>query len=97
MTAASDNITLSPNVATQVTQSDCTKIRVQLLSPQAVRFMATPNATAPTHFRGSVMLSGVDDLIPGSLTLADLFPHVTSPVRLFAIADQPATLSFSHD
>lgn len=97
MTAASGNITLVPNVITQITQSDCTNFRVQLRTPTTVQFMAMPSATAPTTFVGGICLSEVNDLWPSSLTLAQLFPHVTSPVRVFAVSDQAATVSYSHD
>lgn len=97
MAAASGNITLTPGVAVQVTESTCTKFRAQILSNALVRFMAAPNTTAPSTFEGGVYLDGLYDLIPASLSLADLFPHVASPVHVFALSDAAATVSYSHD
>ncbi len=97
MTAASNNRALVAGVPAQITESDCTKIRVQLLGTANVRLMAAPNATTPSNFDGVVWLTAPGQLIPGGLTLADLFPHVTSPVRLFALSDANTTVSYSHD
>lgn len=97
MAAAQNNRALVAGVAAQITESDCTKIRVQLLGTANVRLMAAPNATTPSSFDGGVWLTATGDLIPGSLALADLFPGVTSPVRLFALSDANTTVSFSHD
>lgn len=99
MAVASDRVALVPNVVTQITQSDCTKIRVQLQTQGLVRFLATATATAPaaTAFRPGVHLYERGALIPGDLTLANLFPEVVTPVRLWALADYDAVVTFGHD
>lgn len=97
MASANDTLTLVPGVVTQITQSSCTRIRIQSLSSAMVRFMAAANTTPPASFAGALHLEGQGDLVPASLTLSDLFPHVASPVHLFAVSDQRATISFSHD
>ena len=99
MAAASGSVTLVPNTVTQITQSDCTKIRLQLQTQGLVRFEATSNATAPavSTFIGGVYLYNQGEMIPGDLTLANLFPSVTTPVRLWAYADYAAVVTFDHD
>lgn len=99
MAAGAGRITLVPNAVTQVTLSDCTNIRYAIQTDGLVRFMATPNATAPAEsaFQSGVYLYEKGETVPADLSLAAMFPNVTTPVRLWAFADYHAVVTFAHD
>lgn len=72
--------------------ADAPKATFQNVGDGALRIAATPDATAPTDDReGVVYAPGMGER---AVALADLFPGVTSPVRLWAYAHVSACGAF---
>ena len=88
-------ITYPANIWTQVTNADITAIRVQNQSVFTVKLQATSDSTAPSNLNGVIELAGGETLA-ADLTIAQLFPGVTSAVRLWVYPTFPAVLSISH-
>jgi len=95
--AINSNITVTSSVAVQLTNANCSRIRVQnRSSTDAVLLMATATAVAPGSFAGGIALLPGQTLA-ADLTLADLWPGVAGAARVYAISTgSSVTLSVSH-
>lgn len=80
--ARNDTVTCPAEQWTQLTANDATSVSFQNGSGSGIQLQATAGAVAPTN------LNGTFRCIPGGtefgLALADMFPGVTNPVRLWA-------------
>ena len=87
--------TVAASTWVQLTNDDIAAATFQNNGSNAVFILATPDATDPTSTSGAIRYN------PGAgerstVTLAQLFPGVTTPVRLFAYAPQGGQVLISH-
>ena len=95
-------VSLNTGAWVQLTNADAAAARVQNQGPYEIYVQATANTTPPTA--GAAGLAGalyfrVSEGFEPTSTLANLFPGITSPVRLWAICTSPAlssSVSVSH-
>ncbi len=94
--ARNETIKLDEGVWTQFTNSDATKVRLQVQSTFPIRIKATIGAVAPTDDSGSIELVP-GPVMPATYTLEELFPGVVGANRLWGICHyDSATVSTSH-
>ncbi len=80
--ARNETVDLSPDSWTQLTSGDVSALRAQNLSGYFVKIMATADTTAPANEDGHLVLAPMA-VLAADLTLADLFPGVTSAARVW--------------
>ena len=89
------NVSCPSSAPTLLTTNDVTSCRITNVSGLPVVIQATATAVAPISSAGGVPLRGYQTWA-ADLSIADMFPGVTTPVRLWAFADTDALLSVSH-
>ena len=93
--ARNENVTVPAETWTQLTNANASAVRVSNLSGFRIELQATSDTTAPTVLDGTVPLdSGLT--LNGDVTLASLYPGVTTPVRLWAFCRFAVEVSVSH-
>lgn len=92
--AQQTTVELTAATWTQLTNADAATITFQVQANAAVHLLGTSSAVAPTSTDGALVYwSGQGEV---SRTLADMFPGVTTPVRLYAYCAQRANVIVSH-
>lgn len=88
-------IQITPGVWTQITDADVTgNITFQNRSQHPITIKATTDTTAPTNGNGGIVY-GPGEGEQGK-TIAELFPGLTSPDRLWGHAPLGGKISVSH-
>lgn len=80
---------------TQLTNASASAIRAQNQSSHVVSLMATTTAVAPTDFEGCLELEA-GEILATDITLAELWPGVTTPSYVWAYSPIGAFVSVSH-
>ena len=89
------DITCPARTWTALTDADVDALTVSNRGQHGVFLQGRANTTAPTTTAGAVpLLPG--QVIAADITLAQLFPGVSTPVRVFAFAPEGAVLSVQH-
>ena len=99
--AQNDTVTLTAATWTQITNGDVSSITFQnrglagseLLEP-ALYVMATASASAPSTLDGAIRYERGQG--ERNVALSDLFPGVTSPVRLYGYSTDAIDVQVSH-
>lgn len=92
--ARNENLDLSPNSMTQLTNADASKITIQNASDNFVSIYANSSATNPDATDGHIILPPRGLLVNESIS--DLFPGISGADRVFAMAAHGARLFVSH-
>lgn len=92
--AQNTDLTVSPNDWTLLTNSNVSSITFQNQSLPTIFLKATADTTKPTTALGSIEYALGEG--ERNVLLSDLFPGITSPVRLWAYANIAATVFVSH-
>ncbi|NBC11672.1 MAG: hypothetical protein GVY24_08100 [Planctomycetes bacterium] len=93
--AQNTTITCLAGQWTQLTDADIAAARVQNWGRFDIWLQATADATEPSGIDGSVVLAG-GSILMSDVTLADLYPGVASPARLWVYAANTVEVSVSH-
>lgn len=92
--AQNTTVTLTAGTWTQLTDADISALTFQNRSGYHMLVKATTDTTAPTDTAGAIRYN------PGqgerNVLLADLFPGLTAPVRIWALSDQAIEVAVSH-
>lgn len=87
MAAYNGDITLPDSVATLLTTSDVSAVRVQNTGEGDIRLKATVGAVVPTSWVGALTLRPGEAFDAG-ITLANLFPGVSGANRVYALTSR---------
>jgi hypothetical protein len=91
--AQNTNVFLTPNVWTQLTDSDVSSITFQNRTAYPILVKGTAGATAPTDDTGAIRYNaGQGEL---NALMIDLFPGI-SATRLWALSEKSNTVMVSH-
>lgn len=88
-------VTINARQWTELTGGDATAIRVQSLTGNTVKILATSGTTPPTDDGGAIELAD-QDVIGANYTLADLWPGVAGARRVWGWCQYRANVSVSH-
>lgn len=93
--AQNTDITLAAGAWTQLTDADAAgDITFQNKTGDAIWVKATVDATTPTSFDGSIRYEPLEG--EAGQTIAELFPGLTSPDRLWAWSHNGGKVAVSH-
>ena len=90
------NIQIPAVTWTQLTDENVTNIRVQNHGSSPIYVMATNGAVAPTSVNGAIVLHS-GEFFSADVTLAELFPGVSGPNRVYAYSNASVPVSVSHN
>jgi chitodextrinase len=93
--ARSTTLDLAAYSWTQLTADDAAGITFQNLTGNNLWIQAMGSATAPTELKGSIVYK--PDEGERNAALSDLFPGVTTPVRVYAWTEKGGPVFVSHD
>lgn len=93
--AQNTDVTVAASSWTQLTDADASgPVTFQNKTGDVIWIKATVNTTAPTNFLGSIRYEPNEG--EKKSTLAELFPGLTSPVRLWAWSQSGGRVVISH-
>jgi hypothetical protein len=88
-------VDLTANTWTLLTTNAVTELRVSNLGMEPIWLQGTATDTPPANANGALPLHPGETLA-GDLTLAELFPGVSSVARIYALSPRAARVSVSH-